>query len=60
MWPIAVTDHFTDKSFVCRFRGAYCSIWEGEGLPELYGGAMEVMSDTLPEMADKIIAASNK
>lgn len=38
-----------------RFIGAYCHIWEKESLSELFG-KMDVMADTLPEMADKIIA----
>lgn len=38
-----------------RFKGAYCSIWEKESLSELFG-EMDVMDDTLPGMADKIIA----
>jgi len=46
-----MTDYF-------RFRGAYCTIYEKESCAELFGGEMEVMSDTLPEMAKKIIAAS--
>lgn len=38
-----------------RFKGAYCSVWEKESLSELFG-EMDVMDDTLPGMADKIIA----
>ncbi|KAJ5319814.1 hypothetical protein PENANT_c026G00169 [Penicillium antarcticum] len=38
------------------FKGAYCHIWEKESLSELFG-VMDVMADTLPEMADKIIEA---
>lgn len=41
------------------FRGAYCSIWEKEACSELFGD-MDVMSDTLEELADAIIAASPK
>lgn len=40
-----------------RFRGAYCSVWEREALTDLFG-EMDVLADTLPEMADKVIAAS--
>ncbi|RMY26048.1 hypothetical protein D0867_00309 [Hortaea werneckii] len=43
-----------DKS---RFRGAYCSVWENEALTDLFGD-MDVLSDTLPEMADKVIAST--
>jgi 2-haloacid dehalogenase len=39
----------------CRFRGAYTAIWEKEPLTELFG-EMDVIDDTLPGMADKIIA----
>ena len=44
-----------DKS---RFRGAYCSVWENEALTDLFG-EMDVLSDTLPEMADKVIASTS-
>ncbi|KAF8866167.1 HAD-like protein [Acephala macrosclerotiorum] len=40
------------------FKGAYCTIWEKEPLQELFGD-MEVIADTLPEMADKVIAAAS-
>lgn len=39
------------------FKGAYCTVWEKEPLQELFGD-MEVIADTLPEMAEKVIAAS--
>lgn len=42
---------------MCRFKGAYCSVWESEPLENIFG-KMDVLSDTLPEMAEKIIAAS--
>jgi 2-haloacid dehalogenase len=38
-----------------RFRGAYTAIWEKEPLTELFG-EMDVIDETLPGMADKIIA----
>ena len=44
------------KLIKVRFKGAYCTIWEKEPLQELFGD-MEVIADTLPEMADKVIAA---
>lgn len=40
------------------FRGAYCSVWEKEACSDLFGGEMDVMSDTLEELADGIIAAT--
>lgn len=40
-----------------RFKGAYCSVWEKEPCEELFG-RMDVMSDTLIDMADRIITAS--
>lgn len=42
----------------CRFKGAYCSVYEKEDCKELFGVDMDVMSDTLPEMARKVIEAS--
>ena len=39
------------------FKGAYCTVYEGEELPDLFG-KMDVVADTLPDMADKIVAAS--
>lgn len=39
------------------FRGAYCSVWENEALTDLFG-EMDVLSDTLPELADRVIAAT--
>lgn len=41
-----------------RYKGAYCTIWEKEPIVELFG-EMEVMAETLPAMADKIISAEN-
>lgn len=40
-----------------RFRGAYCTVWEKEPLTELFG-EMDVIAETLPEMAEKIIKAT--
>ena len=40
---------------ICRFRGAYCTVWEREPLTELFGH-MDVIADSLPEMADKVIS----
>jgi 2-haloacid dehalogenase len=43
---------------MCRFKGAYCSVYEKEDCIELFDAEMDVMADTLPEMAKKIIEAS--
>lgn len=52
--------HMWDVSAAVKtgFRGAYCSAYEQEPCEELFGKTMEVMADTLPAMADGIIAAS--
>ncbi|KAI0473621.1 haloacid dehalogenase-like hydrolase [Xylariaceae sp. FL0804] len=39
------------------FKGAYCTVLEMEPLHEVFG-EMDVVADTLPDMADKIIAAA--
>ncbi|GJC87471.1 (S)-2-haloacid dehalogenase [Colletotrichum liriopes] len=41
------------------FKAAYCSALEGEALPEIFG-EMDVVAETLPAMADKIIATFEK
>jgi 2-haloacid dehalogenase len=43
---------------ICRFKSAYCSVLEKEPCVDIFG-EMDVMSDTLSEMADKIIQASS-
>lgn len=57
--PWFAAGHMWDVSAATRvgFRGAYCSIWENEALTDLFGD-MDVLSDTLPELADKVIAAT--
>ncbi|KAK7409068.1 hypothetical protein QQX98_008772 [Neonectria punicea] len=40
------------------FNAAYCTALEGEALPQIFG-QMDIVADTLPDMADKIIAASS-
>lgn len=40
-----------------RFRSAWCSAWEKEQCVEIFG-EMDVVADTLPELADRIIEAS--
>lgn len=42
--------------YLNRFKGAYCTVWEQEPLLELFGD-MDVVADTLPEMAEKVITA---
>ncbi|RMY61166.1 hypothetical protein D0865_01147 [Hortaea werneckii] len=56
MWDVSAARRtgLIDKP---RFRGAYCSVWENEALTDLFGD-MDVLSDTLPEMADKVIAST--
>lgn len=44
-------------SLWCRFHGAYCTILEAEPLYDVFG-EMDVVAPTLPEMAEKIIAAT--
>lgn len=41
-----------------RFKGAYCTIYEKEPCLEVFGGEMDVIADTLSDMADRVIAVS--
>ncbi|KAG9755120.1 hypothetical protein KCU59_g113, partial [Aureobasidium melanogenum] len=52
--------HYWDVSAakIVGFKGAYCSIFEKEDCKELFDVDMDVMADTLPEMAKKIIETS--
>ncbi|KAG9564259.1 2-haloalkanoic acid dehalogenase, partial [Aureobasidium melanogenum] len=52
--------HYWDVSAakIVGFKGAYCSIFEKEDCKELFDVDMDVMADTLPEMAKKIIEVS--
>ncbi|KAF4635579.1 hypothetical protein G7Y89_g2514 [Cudoniella acicularis] len=52
--------HMWDVSAAVKvgFRGAYCSEYEKEACLEIFDTKMDVIADTLPEMADKIIKAS--
>jgi 2-haloacid dehalogenase len=43
---------------VAGFKGAYCSAYENEPCWEIYGGKMEVVEETLVEMARSIIQRS--
>lgn len=45
--------------YLNSFRGAYCSIYEKESCIEIFDTEMAVIADTLPEMADKMIALSS-
>lgn len=42
-----------------RFKAAYCTALEGEALPAIFG-EMDVVAETLPAMADRIIATFNQ
>lgn len=40
-----------------RFKAAWCSVWEIEPVPEVFG-EVDVVADSLVAMADKIIEAA--
>ncbi|KAK5123927.1 hypothetical protein LTR85_002124 [Meristemomyces frigidus] len=40
------------------FKGAYCTIYEKEPCLEVFGGEMDVIADSLVDLADQVIAAS--
>jgi 2-haloacid dehalogenase len=42
-----------------RFKGAYSTVLEGEALTDIFG-EMDVIADSLPAMADGIIAAEKE
>ncbi|KAJ5157914.1 uncharacterized protein N7482_009014 [Penicillium canariense] len=52
--------HMWDVSAATKvgFRGAYCTIYEKEPCSEIFDSSMDVLADTLPEMAEQIVAAS--
>lgn len=52
--------HMWDVSAATKigFRGAYCTVYEKESCSELFDSKMDVIGNTLPEMADKIVQAS--
>ncbi|EXL40856.1 2-haloacid dehalogenase [Fusarium oxysporum f. sp. radicis-lycopersici 26381] len=52
--------HMWDVSAAVKvgFRGAYCTIYEQDPCAEIFDAQMEVMADTLPEMAKGIVQAS--
>jgi len=57
--PWFAAAHMWDSSAARRtgFKGAYCSVYEIEPLTSLFG-ELDVLAESLPEMADKIIEAS--
>lgn len=42
-----------------RFKAAWCSAWELEPVPEIFG-EVDVVADTLVDMAEKIIQVAGK
>jgi 2-haloacid dehalogenase len=57
--PWFAAAHQWDASAARRagYLGAYCTVWEGEALMDTFGD-MDVVAETLVEMADKVIQAS--
>jgi 2-haloacid dehalogenase len=53
--------HMWDVSAAVKtgFTGAYCTVYEKEPCQEIFDEEMAVMADTLPEMAEGIVKASN-
>lgn len=47
------------KKSYSRFKAAWCSAWEIEPVPEVFG-EVDVVADSLVDMADKIIKASDE
>lgn len=52
--------HMWDVSAAVKvgFRGAYCTIYESDPCEEIFDEKMDVVKDTLPRMAEAIVAAS--
>ncbi|KAH6962376.1 putative 2-haloalkanoic acid dehalogenase [Ilyonectria sp. MPI-CAGE-AT-0026] len=52
--------HMWDVSAAVKvgFRGAYCTVYEQDPCAEIFDTQMEVMADTLPQMAKGIVEAS--
>lgn len=48
-----------DNNSRSRFKAAWCSAWEIEPVPEVFG-EVDVVADSLVDMADKIIKASDE
>ncbi|TVY85429.1 (S)-2-haloacid dehalogenase 4A [Lachnellula suecica] len=57
--PWFAAAHTWDSSAAQRngFKSAWCSVWEKEECVDIFGKS-DVTADTLPELADKVIAAS--
>lgn len=53
--------HMWDVSAATKvgFRGAYCTVYEKEPCLEIFDAELEVIADSLSEMAEKIIALSS-
>ncbi|KAG4441752.1 hypothetical protein IFR05_002743 [Cadophora sp. M221] len=53
--------HMWDVSAAVKagFRGAYCTVYDKEPCIEIFDTKLDVMADTLPEMADKVIAMTS-
>ncbi|CAP99003.1 Pc22g17150 [Penicillium rubens Wisconsin 54-1255] len=58
-WFVAA--HMWDVSAAVKagFRGAYCSIYEKESCIDIFDTKMDVMAETLLEVADKMIAVAS-
>ncbi|CZT03692.1 hypothetical protein WAI453_008999 [Rhynchosporium graminicola] len=58
-WFVAA--HMWDVSAAVKagFRGAYCSVLEKEPCSEIFDRTMDAIADSLPELADKVIAATS-
>ncbi|KAE8155144.1 HAD-like domain-containing protein [Aspergillus avenaceus] len=52
--------HMWDVSAAVKvgFRGAYCTVYEKEACAEIFDTKLDVLAESLPEMAERIIAAS--
>lgn len=55
-WVFRSLDEFEALLISPRFRSAFCTAWEGEFVDVV--GKVDIVADTLSEMADKVIAAS--
>lgn len=53
--------HMWDVSAATKvgFRGAYCTVYEKESCSEIFDSKMDVIGNSLPEMAEKIVQASS-
>ncbi|OWO98079.1 hypothetical protein B2J93_3983 [Marssonina coronariae] len=53
--------HMWDVSAAVQagFRGAYCSVYEKEPCAEIFGTQMDVMAESLHELAERVTAASS-